>query len=127
MKVEKGLLYTKEHEWAKVEGNVVTVGLTAYAADHLGDIVYVELPDVDDELEKGDTLASIESVKAASDVYTSFDGKVIEVNEELDDEPALLNQDPYANWIAKLEISDESQAEELLSDEDYEKLLAEEA
>lgn len=127
MKVEKGLLYTKDHEWAKVEGNTVTIGLTAYAAEHLGDIVYVELPEVDDELAKGDTLASIESVKAASDVYASFDGKVVEINEELDDEPALLNQDPYANWIAKIEISDESQAEELLSDEEYEKLLAEEA
>lgn len=127
MKVEKGLLYTKDHEWAKVEGNTVTIGLTAYAAEHLGDIVYVELPEVDDELAKGDTLASIESVKAASDVYASFDGKVVEINEELDDEPALLNQDSYANWIAKIEISDESQAEELLSDEEYEKLLAEEA
>ncbi len=127
MKVEKGLLYTKDHEWVKVEGNVATIGISAYAAEHLGDIVYIELPDVDDELEKGDRLAAIESVKAASDVYTQVAGKVVEINEELDDEPALLNQDAFANWIAKIEISDESELGALLSDADYEKLLSEEA
>ncbi len=127
MKVEKGYLYTKDHEWVKVDGNVASIGISAYAAEHLGDIVYIELPDVDDELEKGDRVASIESVKAASDVYTQVGGKVIEVNEELDDEPALVNQDAYANWIVKIEIADESELSALLSDADYEKLLNEEA
>lgn len=127
MKVEKGLKYTKDHEWVKVEGNIVTLGLTEYAAEHLGDIVYIDLPAEGDEFDKGDSVAAIESVKAASDLYTQVAGKVTEVNEELDDDPALVNNDAYANWIVKLEITDDSELENLLSDEDYEKLLAEEA
>ncbi|MFC4369151.1 glycine cleavage system protein GcvH [Citroniella saccharovorans] len=126
MKVEKGLFYTKDHEWIKVEGNTFTIGLADYAQDHLGDIVYVELPEVDDELEAGDTVASIESVKAASDTFVPIAGKVVEVNEELDDDPALINQDPYGAWIAKLE-SDDINTDELMNDEDYEKFLSEEA
>lgn len=126
MKVEKGLFYTKDHEWIKVEGNTFTIGLVDYAQDHLGDIVYVELPEVDDELEAGDTVASIESVKAASDTFVPIAGKVVEVNEELDDDPALINQDPYGAWIAKLE-SDDINTDELMNDEDYEKFLSEEA
>ena len=97
MRVEKGLLYTKDHDWVKVEGNVVTVGLADYAQDHLGDIVYVELPEVDDEVEAGDSLASVESVKAASDINAPVSGKVIEVNELLDDEPGEINKDCYAD------------------------------
>mgnify|MGYP002724180194 CR=1 FL=1 len=127
MKVEKGLKYTKDHEWVKVEGNIATLGLTEYAAEHLGDIVYIDLPAEGDEFDKGDSVAAIESVKAASDLYTQVAGKVTEVNEELDDDPALVNNDAYANWIVKLEITDDSELENLLSDEDYEKLLAEEA
>lgn len=127
MKVEKGLLYTKDHEWVKVEGNVAVVGITAFAAEHLGDIVYVELPDEGDDLEKGDRLAAIESVKAASDVYSPVAGSVVEINEDLDDDPALLNQDAFANWIAKVEMSNEDDVNDLLSDADYEKLIAEEA
>lgn len=127
MKVEKGLLYTKDHEWVKVEGNVAVLGITAYAAEHLGDIVYIDLPDEGDEFDKGDSVAAIESVKAASDLYSPVGGTVTAVNEELDDDPALVNQDAFANWIVKLEIADESELEELLSDADYEKLLAEEA
>ena len=126
MKVEKGLFYTKDHEWIKVEGNTFTICLADYAQDHLGDIVYVELPEVDDELEAGDTVASIESVKAASDTFVPIAGKVVEVNEELDDDPALINQDPYGAWIAKLE-SDDINTDELMNDEDYEKFLSEEA
>lgn len=127
MKVEKGLLYTKDHEWVKVDGNVATLGISAYAAEHLGDIVYIDLPGEGDEFEKGDSVAAIESVKAASDLYSPVGGTVVEVNEELDDDPALVNADAFANWIVKLELSDESELEGLLSDEDYEKLLAEEA
>lgn len=126
MKVEKGLFYTKDHEWVKVDGNEVSLGLSDYAQDHLGDIVYVELPDVDDELEAGDAFASIESVKAASDAYSPFAGKVIAVNEDLDDDPALINADPYANWIVKLEVEDVN-TDDLMNDSDYEKFLSEEA
>ena len=113
MRVEKGLLYTKDHDWVKVEGNVVTVGLADYAQDHLGDIVYVELPEVDDEVEAGDSLASVESVKAASDINAPVSGKVIEVNELLDDEPGEINKDCYAAWVCKIEMSNPAELEEL--------------
>ncbi len=126
MKVEKGLFYTKDHEWIKIDGNEVLIGISDYAQDHLGDIVYVELPDVDDELDAGDAIASIESVKAASDAFTPFAGKVVEVNEDLDDDPALINSDAYGSWIVKLEVED-APTDDLMNDEDYEKFLAEEA
>lgn len=126
MKVEKGLFYTKDHEWIKVDGNEVLIGISDYAQDHLGDIVYVELPDVDDEIDAGEAIASIESVKAASDAFTPFAGKVLEVNEDLDDDPALINSDAYGSWIVKLEVED-APTDELMNDEEYEKFLAEEA
>ncbi len=126
MKVVKELLYTKDHEWVKVEGDVAVVGISDHAQHSLGDIVYVELPELDDELEKGDTFSSIESVKAASDSYTPVGGKVVAINESLEDEPALLNSDPYANWIVKIEMSDKSQLDELMNAEEYEKFVAEE-
>lgn len=126
MKVLKDLYYTNDHEWVKVEGDFAYIGITDYAQHNLGDIVYVELPEVDDEFDQEDGLAAIESVKAASDVYLPIGGKIVEVNEALIDEPALLNTDPYENWIAKIEMSDKSQLEELMTSEDYEKLLAEE-
>ncbi len=126
MRVEKGLFYTKDHEWVKIDGNEVTMGITDYAQDHLGDIVYVELPDVDDELDAGDAIASIESVKAASDAFTPYAGTVLAVNEDLDDDPALVNADAYANWIVKLEVED-APTDDLMNAEEYEKFLAEEA
>lgn len=106
MKVEQGLFYTKDHEWVKVEGDVATVGIADYAQEHLGDIIYVELPDIDDEFDKGEAFSSVESVKAATDVFLPVAGTITEVNEELEDEPGLLNQDPYGHWIAKLKVSD---------------------
>lgn len=123
MKVLEGLYYTKDHEWVKVEGNEGYIGLTDYAQDQLGDIVYVELPEVDDEFEKEEAFSAVESVKAASDVYMPVDGKILEVNEALLDEPALLNEDPYENWIVKIEILDKSQLDELMTSEEYEKYL----
>ena len=125
MKVEKGLLYTKDHEWVKVDGDVAAIGIADFAQSNLGDIVYVELPDVDDELAAEDELASVESVKAAAEVFAPIDGVVGEVNEDLDDDPALLNQDPYANWIVKVKVSDNSQLEGLMSDAEYEEFLKE--
>ena len=126
MKVLKDLYYTKDHEWIKVEGNEGYIGLTDYAQDQLGDIVYVELPEVDDEFEKEEAFSAVESVKAASDVYMPVDGKILEINEALLDEPALLNEDPYENWIVKIEILDKSQLDELMTSEEYEKYLEEE-
>lgn len=108
MKVEQGLFYSEDHDWFKVDGNEVTMGLTDYAQDHLGDIVYVELPDEDDEFDAGDAVFSIESVKAASDVETPFAGTVVAINEDLDDEPEAINEDPYGSWIVKLNVEDPS-------------------
>lgn len=126
MKVMKDLFYTEDHEWVKVEGNVGTIGMADYAQDSLGDIVYVELPEEDDELEKGEDFAAVESVKAASDVYMPIGGKVIEVNEALMDEPELLNADAYENWMIKIEIADQEEVKDLMTSEEYEKFLAEE-
>lgn len=126
MKVLKDLYYTKDHEWLKVDGDEAYVGLADYAQDHLGDIVYVELPEVDDEFSKEEAFSAVESVKAASDVFMPVDGKVVEVNEALLDEPALINEDAYANWIVKVELNDKSQLDDLMNSDDYEKFLAEE-
>lgn len=126
MKVEKGLLYSEDHEWVKVEGNVALLGLSDYAQENLGDIVYVELPDVDDELEKDEAFSAVESVKAASDIYSPLTGKVVGINEDLEDDPALLNSDPYGNWIVKIEVSDKAELDELMNSEDYEKFIEEE-
>ena len=126
MKVVKGLFYSNDHEWVKVEGEEAYIGISDYAQEHLGDIVYVELPEVGDELAKEDSFSAVESVKAAADVYIPVGGKVVAVNEALIDDPALINSDPYENWIIKVELADKAQLEELMSSEDYEKFLAEE-
>lgn len=126
MKVLKNLLYTKDHEWIKVEGNKAYVGVADYAQAQLGDIVYVELPSVDDELEKEEAFAAVESVKAAADIFMPVDGKVIEINETLEDEPNVLNEDPYENWMILIELSDLSQLDDLMNTEEYEKYLEEE-
>lgn len=126
MKIEKGLLYTEDHEWVKVDGDTALVGITDYAQSHLGDIVFVELPDADDEFEKGDDFAVIESVKAASDSYLPITGSILEANEALDDEPGLLNQDAYANWLVKVQISDKSELDALMDADAYEKFCSEE-
>ncbi len=127
MKVEKGLLYTKDHEWVKVEGEEAYIGLADYAQHNLGDIVYVELPDVGDEVDAEEELASVESVKAAAEVFAPISGEVLEANEDLDDDPALLNSDPYANWIVKVSIKDKAELDGLMDDKAYEEFLAEEA
>ncbi|NLW39998.1 MAG: glycine cleavage system protein GcvH [Tissierellia bacterium] len=126
MKIVEGLYYTKDHEWLKVEGDEATIGLSDFAQDQLGDIVYVELPEVDDEFEKEEAFAAVESVKAAADVYMPVDGRVIDVNEELLDDPELINQDPYEAWIVKIELTDKSQLDELMDSKEYEKFLDEE-
>ncbi len=126
MEVKKDLYYTEDHEWLKVDGNVATIGITDFAQHALGDIVYVELPEVDEIFEAADEFAVIESVKAASDAYMPIAGKVIEINEELEDEPGLLNEDAYANWLVKIDFDDDSELEKLMNAEAYEQFCEEE-
>lgn len=127
MKVAKGYLYTKDHEWIKVEGEYALIGLSDYAQEHLGDIVYVELPEVGDEFAKGEALGSVESVKTASDINMPAGGVVEEVNEELNDNPALINEDAYAAWVVKVKLTDESDLDDLMDEVKYEKFSQEEA
>ena len=117
--------YTREHDWVKIEDGIAILGITDHAQEALGDIVYVELPDVDAEIAIGDSYTTVESVKAASPVASPVAGKVIEVNEALDETPELLNEDAYGQFIAKIEVSEVDEAN-LLTAEEYEALLAEE-
>jgi len=126
MNVIKGLYYSDDHEWVRLEGDEAYLGITDYAQEQLGDIVYVELPEVDDEIEEEEMFSAVESVKAASDIYMPVDGKVVEVNEELLDNPELINEDAFENWIVKVELSDKSQLDELMSSEEYEEFTSEE-
>jgi glycine cleavage system H protein len=126
MKVVAGLFYSKDHEWVKVEGDKAYIGITDFAQHSLGNIVYVELPEIDSELSVGDTFGVVESVKAASDSYSPVSGKVVEANEAVADDPTLLNSDCYENWIMAVELSDKSELEGLMSAEQYEKFLVEE-
>ncbi|CAH2213024.1 glycine cleavage system protein GcvH [Tepidibacter aestuarii] len=119
MKIVEGIYYSKDHEWIKVEGEEVCIGITDYAQHALGEIVYVEMPEIDDELDAGEAFGVIESVKAASDSYMPVSGTVIEVNEELETTPQLLNSNPYENWILKVKISDLSELESLMSNDGY--------
>lgn len=125
MKVVDGLYYTRNHEWVEVNGSIATIGITDYAQESLGDIVYVELPEVDDELNVDDNLGAVESVKAASDIYTPITGIVIEVNEELEDSPELINDSPYDYFIAKLKMKDPTELDELLSSNEYKSFVDE--
>jgi glycine cleavage system H protein len=124
MNIPEDLLYTKEHEWVKIEGDSVTIGITDYAQASLGDITFVELPLVGVSIEKSSVLATIESVKAASDVYTPFAGKISRVNQAIVDNPELVNQSPYEKaWFAVIEIKNLAEKETLLKPSDYEKYL----
>jgi glycine cleavage system H protein len=116
--------YTDEHEWIEVEGDVATVGITEYAQEQLGDIVFVELPEVGAELGQGDDAAVVESVKAASDVYAPVSGTVIEGNEALDEEPGLVNSSPEEDgWFFKLTLSDKSELNDLMDADAYQKFV----
>ena len=126
VKTVEGLYYSESHEWVKVEGNVAIVGITDFAQHEMGDLSYVDMPEVDDELEKGEEFGAVESVKAASDLYSPVSGTVIEINEELEDAPELLNQDAFANWIMKVEMSDPSELESLMDAAAYEAMCANE-
>jgi len=124
MKIKEDLLYTKEHEWAKIEGDIATVGITDYAQEQLGDIVYVELPEVGRRFKRMEAAATIEAVKTAADVYSPFSGEVVEVNVELKEKPELINQDPYGKgWLFKIKIGNLEEKDDLMSAEEYKKFL----
>ncbi len=124
MEIPEDLLFTKTHEWVRLDGDEATVGISDYAQRELGDIVYVELPAVDDDVVYGDTFGTIESVKSVSDLYAPLSGTVIEVNDELEHKPELVNQDPYGEgWMIKIKISDRDELQYLLSPEAYHHLL----
>lgn len=123
-KIIEGLFYTESHEYVKVEGGIGYVGITDFAQQALGNIVYVDMPEADDDVEAGEDFGAVESVKAASDLISPVSGTVVEVNEELEDAPELINQDAYANWIMKVELSDESELESLMDAKAYEEFCA---
>jgi glycine cleavage system H protein len=122
-KVLDGLFYSESHEYVKVEGDEAYIGITDYAQHELGNIVYVDLPDVDDEVNAGDDFGAVESVKAASDLTAPVSGTVVEVNEKLEDQPELINKDAFANWIIKVKLTDKTELDSLMSAEDYKKMI----
>ena len=121
----EGLRYAESHEYVKVEGEYGYVGITDYAQHELGNVVYVDMPDVDDEVTAGEDFGAVESVKAASDLISPVSGVVVEVNEALADNPELVNADPYANWIIKVKLSDPSEVESLMDAEAYKAAIGE--
>lgn len=124
--IPAGLKYTSEHEWVKVEGNIATVGVTDYAQSELGDIVFVEVNGLDDDLDKEETFGAVEAVKTVSDLFMPLSGKVTAVNEVLSDEPEKVNSDPYGEgWMIKIEMSDASELDALMSPEAYAELIGE--
>jgi glycine cleavage system H protein len=124
MNIPAELKYTKDHEWVRIEGNIAVVGITDFAQGELGDIVFVDIDSVGDELNAGDVFGSVEAVKTVSDLYLPLSGKVVEFNEELESEPELVNTDPYGKgWIIKLEIAEGTDQSELLSADQYNEVI----
>ena len=119
-KVIEGLFYSESHEYVKVEGDFAYVGITDYAQHALGNVVYVDMPEVDDEVEADEDFGAVESVKAASDLISPVSGVVVEINADLEDQPELINQDAFGTWIMKVKLSDPSEVDNLLSAADYE-------
>lgn len=125
MKIDPNCKYHEEHEWVRVEGDEAIVGISDYAQDALSDVVYVELPEVGDTLDQGEVFATVESVKAASDVFMPVGGEILEINEELEDSPELVNSDPYgAAWFVRITIADVSELDDLMDAKAYESFIA---
>ena len=114
-KIIEGLLYSESHEWVKVDGNVAIIGVSDFAQSEMGDITYVDMPDVDDEFNAGDDFGALESVKTSSELITPGSGKVVARNEALEDQPELINEDAYGAWIIKIEMSDRGELDALLN------------
>jgi glycine cleavage system H protein len=124
MEIKSELKYTKDHEWIQIEGNDAIIGITDYAQSELGDIVFVEIETIGDDLKKEEIFGSVEAVKTVSDLFTPLSGKIIEINEALEDNPELVNNDPYGEgWIIKMEIKDLSEIEDLLDADSYKDLI----
>ena len=121
--VVKNLRYQESHEWLKEDGKNAYVGITDYAQETLGSIVFVDLPKVGETFKKGDVFAAVESVKAASDIYLPVSGKILEINERLEDEPELLNDDPFGSWIVKMEVNNTKEIDALLDSDAYEAFI----
>lgn len=119
-KVIEGLLYSESHEWVKVDGNIAIIGVSDFAQSEMGDITYVELPEVDDEIAANDEFACLESVKTSSEVLAPVSGRIVAVNSELEDKPELINEDAYEAWIVKVEMSDTAELDNLLNASAYE-------
>jgi glycine cleavage system H protein len=124
VEVRDGLLYTKSHEWVKVEANKARIGITDYAQQSLTDVVFIELPKQGEEIQKGEELSLVESVKSVSEVYSPLSGKILRVNQALSDSPELINKSPYERgWMAEIELSDREELNELLTPNEYKKLI----
>jgi glycine cleavage system H protein len=124
MKIPADLKYTEDHEWVRVEGDTAVVGVTDFAQGELGDVVFVEIETEGEELDKGETFGTVEAVKTVSDLFMPVGGEVAEVNEELADEPELVNKDPYGKgWMVKIKMADSSELDDLMSAEDYQKMI----
>lgn len=124
--VKDDVRYSESHEWVKVEGDIAVIGISDYAQHALGDIVYVDMPEVGDEVEAGETFGAVESVKAASDLYSPVSGEVVEVNESLEDAPELINKDAFSNWIIKVRMSNAAEVDALMDAAAYAKLCEDE-
>jgi len=122
-KIQNGLYYSESHEFVKIEGDCALIGITDYAQEQLGNVVYVDMPETGDEVEAGKEFGAVESVKAASDLIAPVSGEVVEVNTALEDQPELINQDAFANWIIKVKLSNPSELDGLLSAADYARLI----
>jgi glycine cleavage system H protein len=122
-KVVKGLYYSNTHEWVKVKDGFAFIGITDYAQESLGEIVFVELPEEDDQVNAGEEFSAVESVKAASDLISPVSGTIVLVNDDLEDSPELINEDAFENWIIKVDLEDESELNKLLSAEEYSELI----
>lgn len=128
MEFPEDLKYTREHEWVSIEGSVATIGITDHAQEQLGDVVFVELPAVGDRVEKADAFGVVESTKAVSDVYAPLSGEVAEVNDDLPDNPELINEDPYGDgWMVKVTIGDQADLDDLMTADEYRKFIEESA
>ena len=124
-KIIEGLFYAESHEYVKIDGEYGYVGITDYAQHELGNVVYVDMPEVDDEVSAGEDFGAVESVKAASDLISPVSGVVVEINEALNDSPELINSDPYENWIIKVQLSDASEVENLMDAAAYKEFIKE--
>lgn len=122
--IKEDLFYTEDHEWVKIDGQVVTIGITDHAQSELGDIVFVELPEVEDTFDEGESCGTIEAVKTVADIFNPIEGEVVEANEELEDNASNINEDPYGSWIYRINIDPDADRSKLMSAEEYKEFIS---